>query len=244
MSTMEPDSELIPEKRNTNLSRGVLQRSAQVLGVLLFYAALLFISAGRLDWLAAWVYLGIYVVSVLINMAILLPKNPAFIAERGRMKENTKGWDKQVTGVAGVFIIAGLIVPGLDLRFGWSQQYNPGLQLAGFVALAAGYALFGWAMLSNEFFETQVRIQKDRGQTVATSGPYRYVRHPGYAGMILQLIATPFALGSWWGIIPALGGAGMFVLRTSLEDKTLQNELEGYRDYAEKVHYKLFPGVW
>jgi protein-S-isoprenylcysteine O-methyltransferase Ste14 len=244
MSTTNNNIQLEHPKRNSNLARGVFQRGAQVLAILLFYAVLLFVSAGRLDWLAAWIYLGIYAVTVLINMTIILPKNPEFAAERGRVKEDAKGWDKQITSIAGVFMIAGLVVPGLDLRFGWSPQFAFGVQLAGFVVLALGYALFSWAMLSNEFFETKVRIQKDRGQTVATSGPYRYVRHPGYVGMILQLLATPIALSSWWGIIPALCATGVFILRTALEDKTLREELAGYQEYAQEVCYRLFPGVW
>jgi protein-S-isoprenylcysteine O-methyltransferase Ste14 len=230
--------------QNAAVLKGVLQRGGQVLAILFFYGAILFISAGRLDWPAAWFYLAIYVTTVSINMTIILPKNPQFVAERGRVKEDAKAWDKQVTGITGIFMIGGLVVPGLDIRFGWSPQFAFSVQASGFILLALGYTLFSWAMLSNEFFETKVRIQKDRGQTVATTGPYRCVRHPGYVGMILQLLATPIALGSWWGILPALCAAGMFVVRTALEDKTLQNELDGYSNYAERVRYRLMPGVW
>jgi protein-S-isoprenylcysteine O-methyltransferase Ste14 len=244
MSAVNDKTQLKSPKRNANLIKGVLQRGIQILAILLFYGLLLFISAGRLDWPAAWIYLGVYVGTVLINMSIILPKNPEFVAERGQEKQDTKGWDKTVTNIAGIFMIAGLVVPGLDLRFGWSLQFAFLLQLTGFCILVLGYALFSWAMISNEYFETKVRIQKDRGQIVATSGPYRYVRHPGYVGMVLQLLATPFALGSWWGAIPALCAAGMFVLRTALEDKVLQEELDGYRDYAERVRYRLLPGIW
>ncbi len=232
------------EKSGSNLTRGTLQRGAQVVGILLFYGLLLFVSAGRLDWVAAWIFLAVYAGVVLVNMTIMLRTNPELAAERGQVKEDVKAWDKQVTNIAGLFMIAGLIVPGLDVRFGWSPQFAPAVQAAGFVALVLGYALFSWAMLSNAFFETKVRIQEDRGQTVATAGPYRYVRHPGYVGMILQLIATPVALGSLWGLLPAVGAAGMFVLRTSLEDRTLQNELAGYGDYAGRVRYRLIPGLW
>ncbi len=244
MSTMKDEFHVNPPRQTSSLVRGVLQRGAQVIAILLFYGVLLFLSSGRLDWRAAWAYLGVYAVVVLINMGILLSKNPEFIAERGKEKEDAKGWDKQVTGIAGIFMIAGLVVPGLDLRFGWSARFSLPIHLAGFLVLALGYGLFSWAMLSNEFFETKVRIQADRGQTVATAGPYRYVRHPGYVGMILQLLGTPFALGSWWGLIPALCAAAMFILRTALEDKTLLDELNGYRDYAERVRCRLLPGVW
>ena len=244
MSAMKSNLQTESPKRDAVVTRGVLQRGVQVLVILLFYGAILFISAGRIDWLAAWIYLGIYAGTVVTNMTIILPRNPQFIAERGRVKEDAKGWDKQVTSIAGVFMIGGLVVPGLDLRFGWSPQFALTAQMAGFFVLALGYALFSWAMLSNEYFETKVRIQKDRGQTVATSGPYRYVRHPGYVGLILQLLATPIALGSWWGVVPAFCATGMFIVRTALEDKTLKEELDGYRDYAERVRYRLVPGLW
>jgi len=244
MSTTQPNVKRKSSKQNDDLVRGAVQRGIQVLVILLFYGLLLFISAGRLDWPTAWGYLAVYLVTVCINMTIILRKNPEFAVERGKVKEDTKGWDQWVTNIAGIFMIVGLIVPGLDRRFGWSSPFSFTLQLAGFIVLALGYALFSWAMLSNEFFETTVRVQRDRGQTVARSGPYHFVRHPGYVGMILQLLSTPFALGSWWGILPAVIAAGLFILRTALEDRTLQTELDGYAEYAEQVRYRLLPGVW
>ncbi len=231
-------------RSDPELARRIVQRGAQVVGILVFYGLLLFVSAGRLDWVAAWIFLAIYAGVVLVNMAIMLRTNPELAAERGQVKEDVKAWDKLVTNIAGLYIIAGLIVPGLDVRFGWSPQLVLAVQAAGFVTLVLGYAAFSWAMLSNAFFETKVRIQEDRGHTVATNGPYRYVRHPGYVGMILQLLATPVALGSAWGLVPAAGASVMFVLRTALEDRTLQNELAGYADYARQVRYRLIPGLW
>jgi protein-S-isoprenylcysteine O-methyltransferase Ste14 len=230
--------------RRAELTRGVLQRGLQVLLILLVYGAILFLSAGRLDWPAAWIFLDIYAATVLVNMSIMLPKNPEFVAERGQVKQDAKSCDIRITNIAGLFMIAGLIVPGLDLRFGWSPLFALPVQAAGFIVLALGYALFSWAMLSNEFFETKVRIQTDRGHTVATGGPYRCVRHPAYVGMILQLMATPIALGSLWGLVPAVCAAVLFIARTALEDRTLQNELAGYPEYAAQVHYRLIPRVW
>ena len=107
-----------------------------------------------------------------------------------------------------------------------------------------GYALFVWATASNAFFSQIVRIQTERGHTVVTGGPYRFVRHPGYAGAILFELAVPFLLASWWAFIPSLIGAGLLVLRTALEDRTLQAELSGYPAYARQVAYRLLPGVW
>jgi protein-S-isoprenylcysteine O-methyltransferase Ste14 len=227
-----------------NLTKGILQRGAQVLGTLVLYGILLFVSAGRLDWTAAWIFLAINAAVIVINSTILLAKNPAFLAARGQVREDAKDWDKQITALAGVFMVAGLIVPGLDLRLGWSRAFALPWQLIGFIGLVVGYALFSWAMISNEFFETKVRIQADRGQSVETAGPYRYVRHPGYVGMILQLLGTPFALASWWGVIPAVCAAAAFVVRTALEDRTLKQELAGYEEYSRRVRFRLFPGVW
>ncbi len=231
-------------KLESDIARGALQRGVQVFTILIIYAVLLFAAAGRLGWLAAWAYLAVYLITVLVNMSIIITRNPEFAAERGRTKQDAKGWDQKVTSIAGVFMIAGLVGPGLDVRFGWSPQFGTEVEIAGLVGLVLGYVLFSWAMLSNEFFETQVRIQAERKQTVTTAGPYRFVRHPGYVGIILQLMATPFLLGSLWGFLPALCAAATFILRTALEDKTLCDELDGYRDYAERVRYRLLPGVW
>jgi protein-S-isoprenylcysteine O-methyltransferase Ste14 len=227
-----------------SLINGIVQRGAQVVGTLLFYGALLFVSAGSPDWTAAWIFLGIGAVVIVVNSTVLLSKNPAFVAARGQIREDVKEWDKQLTALAGIFMVAGLIVPGLDRRFAWSRGFALPWQTMGFIALILGYALFSWAMISNEFFETRVRIQSDRGQSVASAGPYKYMRHPGYVGMILQLLGTPLALASYWGLIPAVCASALFVLRTAMEDRTLKQELAGYADYARQVRYRLLPGVW
>jgi protein-S-isoprenylcysteine O-methyltransferase Ste14 len=245
MSAVDQEPASAPSNTTPDLTKGILQRAAQVIGALLFYGLLLFLSSGRLDWTAAWIYLAISAAIIVINSTILFStKNAALIAARGQMREDAKEWDKQLTGIAAVVMLIGLIVPGLDQRFGWSAPFPSGLPLFGFVALAAGYALTSWAMISNPFFETRVRIQSDRGQTVTTSGPYRFIRHPGYVGMVLQWLGTPLGLASWWGLIPGLGVILAFIVRTTLEDRTLQHELPGYSDYAKRVRSRLLPGVW
>ena len=145
---------------------------------------------------------------------------------------------------AGVFPVASWIVAGLDLRFSWSSPKPLAVHLIGMGTVALGYALFMWAMVSNAYFSEVVRIQEDRGHQVATDGPYRFVRHPGYAGAILSFLGSPLLLGSWWAFIPTALGVGGYILRTALEDKTLQLELGGYREYTERVRYRLIPGVW
>jgi protein-S-isoprenylcysteine O-methyltransferase Ste14 len=136
------------------------------------------------------------------------------------------------------------IVAGLDERYGWSPQISLWLQVVAIIVAVLGSALATWAMLSNTFFSGTVRIQKERGHTVASGGPYRYVRHPGYVAGILFDVATPLILGSLWALVPAGLTVCAFVVRTALEDRTLQEELAGYREYAQQVRYRLLPGVW
>jgi protein-S-isoprenylcysteine O-methyltransferase Ste14 len=136
------------------------------------------------------------------------------------------------------------VVAGLDYRWGWTPLLPLVVHLAGLLFTILGYGLFLWAMVSNAFFAEGVRIQKERGHTVATGGPYTVVRHPGYVGAITAQMATPFVLGSFWALIPSLILAALFILRTSLEDKTLTAELPGYEAYKEKTRYRLVPGVW
>jgi protein-S-isoprenylcysteine O-methyltransferase Ste14 len=223
---------------------GVLKRFVQIAFTLLLQAALLFISAGTMNWLMAWVYLGIYMGGVILVGLLVVPKNPEMIAERAQPKENVKTWDKVIAAIAGVASLLTLIVAGLDVRFGWSPHISPTIVLLSATLLALGYALFAWGMASNKFFSTVVRIQDDRGHSVASAGPYQYVRHPGYVGWIIMSIATPLMLGSLWALSPGALSALFMVFRTALEDKTLQAELAGYKDYAARVRYRLLPGLW
>jgi protein-S-isoprenylcysteine O-methyltransferase Ste14 len=192
------------------------------------YGAILFLSAGRLDWVWGWVFL-------------------ALLAERSRgiCQEGAKSWDKWVAMfAAGMGTMGSWLVASLDVRFEWSASLPLALHIGGLIVSVLGWALFMWAMGANAFFSEAVRIQEDRGHTVVTGGPYRCVRHPGYVGAILALMATPLLLGSLWALIPAGLSAVGYIVRTALEDNTLQEELLGYAEYAEKVRYRLLPGVW
>ena len=231
-------------KEKTDLTVAVVKRMLQVALTLLLQAAILFISAGRLDWAMAWAYLGVYAGIVAVNALVILPKSPELIAERGQTKENTKGWDKWLTTLITILTLVMLIIPGLQVRYGWSPQLGWMVQIVGLVIVASGYGLVSWAMASNQFFARTVRIQTDRGQTVASGGPYQVVRHPGYVGMMTYSFASPLALGSLWALIPAVLVVTGFVVRTALEDKTLITELPGYAEYAQRVRYRLIPGIW
>lgn len=230
-----------PSRGESNTSRAVLKRMLQVVITYLILAAILFVTSGRLNWLWAWAYLGVGLGILVINTVIL----PAeLIAERGQPGDNVKRWDRVLATLAGIPTLAVPIVAGLDERFGWSPQLVPAIHLVGLTFFALGQGLFSWAMASNKYFSTAVRIQKDRGHTVATSGPYRFIRHPGYTGYSVSFLGTALALGSLWAIIPAVLIACLLVVRTALEDRTLQDELPGYKDYAQRVRYRLLPGIW
>lgn len=225
----------------SDLKRGILKRMLQVVFQALLIAAILFISAGRLDWVWVWAYLGVGMVILAINVRILPPE---LIAERGQPRENVKRWDRVIATLS-LFPALGVpIVAGLDERFGWSPQLALAIHLVALGFMALGQGLFSWAMASNEFFSTAVRIQMDRDHAVATGGPYRYVRHPGYVGYVVSFLATPLILGSVWALIPAGLMTCLLVVRTALEDRTLLEELDGYREYAARVRHRLLPGVW
>jgi len=227
-----------------NVTAGVLKRLFQVFGNLLIVAAILFISSGDLGWVWAWVYIAMSVVLLTINALVILPTAPELAVERSRIAENTKGWDRVAVMLifisgAGIFLIA-----GLDERFGWSPQLATAIHLITLVAVILAQAVFIWAMASNRFFAKTVRIQEERGHTVASGGPYRFVRHPGYAANIVTMFAASLLLGSLWALIPAALCVLAFIIRTALEDKTLVAELPGYAEYTQCVRYRLIPGIW
>ncbi len=228
----------------SDLAPAIRKRFVQLGLIVLIQAALLFISAGRWDWIAAWVYLAVYVGFIIANAIIMLPRNPELAVERSTIKKDAKGWDKTVNVLEAVFGLTMLVVAGLDIRYGWSPEHALWVQIVALVFMVLGYALFSWAMASNQFFSAIVRIQGDRGHAVATGGPYRMVGHPGYSGFVVFTLAAPFLFGSLWALIPAVLMVVLMIVRTRLEDATLHKELDGYQDYARQVRYRLVPGLW
>jgi protein-S-isoprenylcysteine O-methyltransferase Ste14 len=225
----------------SDLRKQVRRRMIQVAIQFLIIGVILFGFSGRLDWRWAWIYFGVSLVLLLIN-AFLLP--PELIAERGEVRENIEKWDRKITIPTGLLTLGTFIVAGLDQRFGWSQELSVLIHIVALIFYALAQGLFTWAMVSNPFFSTSVLIQFDRNHTVSTGGPYRYVRHPGYVGYILSYIATSLALGSLWALIPSVLILPAMALRTALEDKTLLEKLDGYKEYADQVRYRLLPGIW
>ncbi len=210
---------------------------------IIFVALILFLSAGRLDWTAAWVFLIIYTAIILIGVIFV---DPGLIEERSHIGPGAKRWDIVIASLAVVFLFpATFLVAGLDAgRYHWSPPFPIWLQIAAFLGFLMGSALQSWAIITNKFFSAVVRIQTDRGHYVITDGPYRYVRHPGYTGIIVTSFAIPLMLGSLWALVPALIGDFILVVRTLLEDNTLKNELAGYTEYTAKTRYRLIPGIW
>ena len=209
--------------------------------------ASLFIASGRLDWVRAWVYIGVHLAGLVVNALVLIPASPELVVDRAQSR-GKRDLDRVLAGIMALFgPVSICIVAGLDERHGWSARATeipPALLIAALAVMALGSLLTTWAMASNRFFYGTLRIAKDRGHTVATSGPYRYVRHPGYVGIIAFDLAMPLILGSLWAFIPAAITVCLSFVRTALEDRALQDRLDGYRDYAQRVRYRLLPGVW
>lgn len=240
MSTLQ---QIQSNAHKPRLERSGINRIIQVFVSVLLMGLVLFLSAGRLDWPAAWIFLGFYVLVILTLGMWAMRKNPEVVNERGKM-ENIKSWDKTLMTIYTVMLFVLFAVAGLDAgRFGWSVM-PIALHVVGFVALAFAMAVTYWAMATNPFLSTIVRIQDDRGHYVITSGPYQYVRHPMYAAIFIMWPGIALQLGSWWALIPAAVIVIVFVIRTALEDRTLQAELPGYTAYAQRVRYRLVPGVW
>lgn len=207
----------------------------------------LFLSAGRLDWWEAWAYGAQGLLILLISRGIMIIKNPDQALERARAgeKEDVKSWDRVLMPLTALYgPLVSWILAGLDVRFGWSPDLPDWIQVIALVVLVAGSLLGTWAMTANRFFSSHVRIQTDRGHTVVDSGPYRFVRHPGYTGGLISWLAAPVFFSSYWLTIPSILMILANILRTYLEDRTLLQELPGYQQYTLKVRYRLIPGIW
>lgn len=202
---------------------------------------------GDVGWWQAWAYSLLIVTAGIGGRIWAEQRHPGLMAERQDIEsiQNAKAWDKVFAPLMALSVAHPLvIVAGLDHRYGWSSEFPLWLIVLGFVLISLGYAFASWALAENRFFSSVVRIQTDRGHAVCDSGPYRIVRHPGYAGNIPPLLGIALALGSVWTLIPAAAALIITVLRTSLEDQTLHEELPGYRDYAGRVRHRLIPGIY
>jgi protein-S-isoprenylcysteine O-methyltransferase Ste14 len=202
----------------------------------------LLVSAGRVAWTAAWVYLAAILLIILINA---FKMDPELMAERAGLQEGTARWDLYLSvfvAMAGPLLT--VLVAGLDQRYGWSGAVALWQQAVALLLFLAAGLIGAWAMAANRYFSATVRLQSDRGHSVAKGGPYGVIRHPGYAAGIISILSTPVLLESWIALIPAIIVASGYIIRTALEDSFLQKNLPGYRDYTSSVQHRLFPGVW
>ncbi len=230
---------------NVETTRGILRWARQIGVMTVAFGVVLFLCAGKLNWAPGWAYLGINILSQVLSAAVLIPRQPGMLSERSKVREGTKSWDRVLTPlIVIVGTLAVMIVAGLDARFGWSKPFNSLLWGTGIILAFACQLFVLWAMASNPFFAATVRIQNDRDHRVISRGPYAIVRHPGYAGSLFYNLFIPLVLGSAWTYLPVILTLALLVIRTSLEDHTLQAELPGYAEYAAKVRHRLIPGVW
>lgn len=211
------------------------------------FPAIIFLAGGGLRWPMGWWYYGLSVSATVISRLIVAQVNPDQLTERGTgmAADNAKRWDRSLSMLVGLVLpVVVLIVVGLDHRGSWSPVFPVWVSTAAIILLILGYTLATWAFVVNRFFSGVVRIQHERGHHVISDGPYRFVRHPGYLGGLISIVATPVLLGSLWGLVPAAIYLAVLITRTELEDRTLREELPGYQQYTQRTRFRLLPGVW
>ena len=212
-------------------------------GTFIFFAVI-FASAGRMDYPQGLIYVSVGLIMAILNYTVLRIDSE-LLKERSKPGEGTKTWDKAILGLSFLVTISMYIIAGLDSgRFHWSPDFHWSLCLLGIILTASGQLLFLIAQKQNRFFSSTVRIQTDREHEVCDAGLYKTVRHPAYLGSIIQAAGFPLLFGSLWSIIPVSVLITLFVIRTALEDRTLRNELKGYREYSDKTRYKIIPFFW
>jgi protein-S-isoprenylcysteine O-methyltransferase Ste14 len=227
------------------VSTGVLLQGIRRLGVFsIVLGVALFLPAGDIRWARGWLFLLVFLVLMAASVLYLWRTNPDIFVARSRIRPGTKSWDKVLMAFLLLSFTAIFLVAAFDAgRFHWSNV-SLGVIVLGYVLLCVGFVLSIWVYRVNKFAEPTVRIQTERGQKVIDTGPYAIVRHPLYLGGVILFTGIPLALGSFWALIPTAVGTLVLVVRTVLEDRTLQEELEGYKEYAGRVRYRLIPGVW
>lgn len=214
------------------------------LSIFLIIGLVTFLTAWRLDYWQGWVYNALNIFFVLLTYIVLIDHKD-LIRERFQPGEGMKQWDRVYYWISTPLFFVMLILSILDAtRFSWEPSVPLIIMFLGIILYSIGQILGLWAKRVNKFFSSVVRIQTERKQEVCTTGPYRFVRHPGYLGGLFLTIGTPLMLGSFWGLLPAIVTILLMCGRTYLEDATLKNQLPGYRDYSKKVRYKLIPFLW
>lgn len=224
-----------------------LKMMIQLLLVLLIIPLSPMLISWHWNWWEAWVVAFIFIAGFVISRMLARRKHPDILAERSDSfsRKDAKPWDRFLAPAMAFGGAILLVIAGLEERFGWSPiAFNLSVKIAAIILLILAYLFSSWALIENAFFSGIVRVQKDRGHSVCDSGPYRFLRHPGYAGTLLSYLCMPLILDSAWAFIATGLLFIVTIARTALEDQTLKNELPGYRAYAERVKHRLFPGLW
>ncbi|HOD44224.1 MAG TPA: isoprenylcysteine carboxylmethyltransferase family protein [Anaerolineaceae bacterium] len=224
----------------------IIRVVVMLLLVLVVIPLLPILISGRWNWWEAWVMLAVFVLSFILSRALAVRKSPDILKERANYNqhENTQPWDKWLSPLVAFGSVFILLVAGLDALYHWSAGFPLAVEIAGLVLIAGGYILGSYAFIENAYFSGTVRIQDERGHRVVSSGPYGWMRHPGYLGSLVASLGMPLLLDSIWAFIPVVIFGAFFIIRTRLEDNFLQENLPGYREYAQKVRYRLLPGIW
>lgn len=208
------------------------------------FVPFLFWPAGTWNWPMAWTLIGLVVLRAVGTAMVVAPRYPELLGERVGIRQGGQAWDMALVSIIRVMLLTMMIIAGLDLRFAWTVKLPLWANMIGMIMALAGHSLFVWAMSANAYFVRYVRIQRERGHRVADGGPYQYVRHPAYLGMLLVTLGMAVMLGSWVAFIPAGVAASLYVIRTMLEDRVLLTELVGYKAFAAQTRYRLIPGLW
>jgi len=218
----------------------------QLLIVLVLIPLLPLLLTGRWGWWQAWLYAGISFCGFIFSRALAARKHPDLLAERAKFTEHhdAKSWDKVLAPLMGMGSGLVPLTIGLEHRLGGAASYGPAVEGIGAALILAGYALGTWCLVANRYFSGMVRIQYDREHQVVSRGPYQFVRHPGYLGAMITYLGTPFLLDGRWTFLAVAFLLVVTIIRTALEDGTLQEELDGYREYAREVPYRFLPGIW
>lgn len=204
------------------------------------------VISGRWNWAEAWLYATLFIVAWLLSRGLAAWRHPDLAAERAQFlrHEGVPTWDRVLAPAVAYLGLAVQAVAGLEALWAPRAPFDPAVKIAALALFGLGYALGAWAMMENRFFSGQVRLQTERGHTVVTGGPYRWLRHPGYVSALVVYLSTPFLLDSVWALAPAALIGALLVARTALEDRFLLAKLPGYADYARRVRYRLFPPFW
>ncbi len=224
--------------------------TARVVLLMLFFIIIVpllpLLISWRWNWWEAWTYALISILGFVVSRWLAARRNPGLLAERARFLQhpNAEAWDKILAPLVG---LGGGLIPltaGLEARFGSPTPFPAISKAIALLVILAGFSLGAYALVENCYFSGMVRAQTDRGQQVVSGGPYRWMRHPGYAGALLTYLATPFFLDSLWSLLPTAFIFIVLIIRTRLEDQFLQAKLPGYDEYARRVCYRLLPGIW